>query len=430
MNCYKFFVRKFIRLKLPVKILFGIIAGIVLAFIFPKIKFIGLLGDIFVAVLKGIAPILVFVLVLNSIIQAKSKKDPRFKTVVFLYLFSTFAAALISVFVSFLFPQKLVLDLADVGPVSPLQNISDVVQNILLNIVSNPVKALSDGNYLGILFWSILTGLVLKRRVTKETKCLLGDFSNAILVIIKKIINYAPLGIMGLIYDEVCTNGIEIFTVYGKLVLLLAFAMLFVCFVANPFIVFCLLKKNPFPLILISLKESGLTAFFTRSSAANIPINMDLCEKMRLDRDMYSVSIPLGATINMSGAAITITIMTLAAVNTLGVSVDILSAVLLSLLAAFAACGASGVAGGSLLLVPMACSLFGISNDIAMQVVAIGFIIGVIQDSLETALNSSSDVVFTATAEFYQKKLNGKSLEFVYNDEDNTDIEDDSDNSL
>ena len=283
------------------------------------------------------------------------------------------------------------------------KQISVIIHNLLVNTISNPIRSLADANYLGILFWAIISGIALKNFSSDETKALLCDFSICISKVVTWIINLAPFGILGLVYTAVSTNGVEIFTVYGRLILLLAGCMFFAYFVATPAIVFFMINKNPYPLIFQCMKESGITAFFTRSSAANIPVNMALCEKLGLDKDMYSVSIPLGATINMNGAAITITIMTLAGVNTLGIEINIITALILAILATFAACGSSGVAGGSLLLIPMACSLFGISNDIAIQIVGVGFIIGVIQDSLETALNSSCDVVYTYTAEHYLK---------------------------
>ena len=396
----KFFIDLYENTNLVIKILIGIILGIILAFIVPNLAGINILGKLFVGALKAIAPILVFILVLSSITQANQKSDGRFKKVIFLYIISTFFAACTAVLTSFIFPQVLVFSNESTISQSAPANIGDIIYNLLISIIVNPITSLTEGNYLGILFWAIIAGISLKEIASNETKNILMDFSKGVSNVVKWIIDLAPFGIMGLVYAAICSNGLEIFTIYGKIILSLVGCMLFVGFVTNPLIVYCMIKRNPYPLVIQCLKESGITAFFTRSSAANIPINMSLCEKLGLDKNMYSVSIPLGATINMNGAAVTITIMTLAAVNTLGIPIDFVMALLLSTLATFAACGASGVAGGSLLLIPLACSLFGISNDIAMQVVGVGFIIGVIQDSMETALNSSSDVLFTATAEY------------------------------
>ena len=398
------------KTNLVAKIIIGIIIGTLLALCSVNLEWIGTLGDLFVGALKAIAPILVFILVISSLCQNAVKKDGRFRTVISLYLTSTFCAAITAVVMSFIFPINLALGDGNITSQNVPAGLGEVVHNLLINIVVNPISSLTEGNYLGILFWAIISGIALKNVASDNTKGILSDFSEGVSAIVKIIINFAPFGIMGLVYNAVSSNGIVIFTTYGKLVLLLACCMLFVYFIINSLIVFALTKQNPYPLIIKCLKESGLTAFFTRSSAANIPINMTLCEKLGLDRDMYSVSIPLGATINMNGAAVTISVMTLAAVHTLGIGINIPEALILCILATFAACGASGVAGGSLLLIPMACSLFGISNDIAIQVVGVGFIIGVIQDSFETALNSSADVVFTATAEYYKWKQEGKEL--------------------
>ncbi len=390
--------------NLVVRIIIGIILGITFALIVPNYEWICTLGDLFVGALKAIAPILVFVLVVSSLSQDGKKQDGKFGTVIFLYLISTLCASITAVSVSFLAPQKLILDADITTAYSVPAGIGDVIHNLLINIVVNPIASLTEGNYLGILFWAIIFGISAKTLASVETKKLFSDISECISAVVKWVINLAPLGIMGLVFEAVSTNGLDIFQVYGKLILMLAGCMFFVFFVINPIIVFAMLRINPYPLIFRCFKESGLTAFFTRSSAANIPINMALCEKLGLDKDMYSVSIPLGATINMNGAAVTISVMTLAAVHTLGIPVTLPTALCLSILSAFAACGASGIAGGSLLLIPMACSLFGIPNEIAIEVVGVGFIIGVIQDSLETALNSSADVVFTATADYYAKK--------------------------
>ena len=396
-------VKKYNEGNLVLKILTGIIIGTILALLFPAHNFISVLGEMFVGALKGIAPILVFILVISSLANASRGQGKKFRIIIFLYLISTFAAGLVAVCAGYLFPQNIVLDNSNNIIQDTPKQIGVIIHNLLVNTISNPIRSLADANYLGILFWAIISGIALKNFSSAETKALLCDFSTCISKVVTWIINLAPFGILGLVYTAVSTNGVEIFTVYGKLILLLAGCMFFTYFIATPAIVFFMINKNPYPLVFQCMKESGITAFFTRSSAANIPVNMALCEKLGLDKDMYSVSIPLGATINMNGAAITITIMTLAGVNTLGIEINIITALILAILATFAACGSSGVAGGSLLLIPMACSLFGISNDIAIQIVGVGFIIGVIQDSLETALNSSCDVVYTYTAEHYLK---------------------------
>lgn len=413
-------VEKYNKTNLVLRIFIGIIIGVTLALFIPKLEWISVLGDLFVGALKAIAPMLVLILVMSSLAQGVKSAGGKFRTVISLYMFSTFLAAITAVIASFLFPQTLTLntEVQEVGSVP--QGLGEILHNLLVKIVINPISSLSESNYLGILFWAIITGLALKDIVSDSTKSMLKDFSTSVSQIVAWIINLAPFGIMGLVYHSVSTNGIEIFQQYGKLILLLAVCMFIVALVTNPIIIAFLAKRNPYPLIFTCLKESGITAFFTRSSAANIPVNMKLCEKLNLDKDMYSVSIPLGATINMSGGAVTITIMALAAAHTLGIEVSFTTAVILSLLATFAACGASGIAGGSLLLIPSACSLFGVSNDVAIQVVGIGFIISVLQDSLETALNSSSDVVFTATAEYrklYKESLVAQKQEKKVNEE-------------
>ena len=399
-------VEKYNNTNLVTRIFIGILVGVSLAIIIPNQEWISVLGDLFVGALKAIAPMLVFILVMSSLAQGVKKSGGKFRTVIALYMLSTFFAAITAVVASFLFPQTLTLEARtqELGAVP--QSLCEIIHNLLVKIVINPISSLSESNYLGILFWAIVTGMALKDIVSDSTKDMLKDFSTSVSQVVAWIINLAPFGIMGLVFNSVSTNGIEIFSQYGKLILLLACCMTIVALITNPIIIGFLTRKNPYPLILTCLKESGITAFFTRSSAANIPVNMKLCEKLGLDKDMYSVSIPLGATINMSGGAVTITIMALAAAHTLGVETSFTMAVILSVLATFAACGASGIAGGSLLLIPSACSLFGISNDLAIQVVGIGFIISVLQDSLETMLNSSSDVVFTATAEYYQRRKN------------------------
>jgi serine/threonine transporter len=379
------------------QILVGLIAGIALAALAPEAaKTAGLLGSLFVGALKAVAPLLVLVLVTASITNHPKGRKTALGPILFLYLFGTFAAALIAVVVSFMFPSTLDLKAANVE-ITPPGGIAEVLKGLIMSIVSNPFRALIDANYIGILAWAIGLGLAL-RQAADTTKTLVTDVSLAVTKIVRVVIRFAPLGIFGLVAETLATSGFGALYDYAHLLVVLIGCMLLVALVFNPLIVFLKIRRNPYPLVFACLRESGVTAFFTRSSAANIPVNMNLCRKLGLDEDTYSVSIPLGATINMAGAAITITVLTLAAVTTLGIEVDILTALLLSVMAAVCACGASGVAGGSLLLIPMACSLFGIPNDIAMQVVAVGFIIGILQDSAETALNSSTDVLFTAAA--------------------------------
>ena len=403
-------VTKWQGISLIIRILIGLIIGVIIGVFAPKFTVVSLFGTIFVGALKGIAPVLVFVLVISSLANAGVGVGKKFRTVIVLYMLSTLLAACAAVAASFLFPVTLKLTdaVTDAAP----SGIGEVMKTLLTNIVSNPVAALMNANYIGILAWAMVLGLAFKRHATDPVKSALGQISDAVSQVVRWVINLAPFGIMGLVFDSVSTNGLGIFKDYGKLLLVLVGCMLFIALVIDPFIAAICLHRNPYPLVFRCFKESGLTAFFTRSSAANIPINMQLCEKLGLDKDMYSVSIPLGATINMDGAAITITVMTLAAAHTMGIAVDIPTAIVLSLLATVAACGASGVAGGSLLLIPMACSLFGISNDIAMQVVGVGFIIGVVQDSFETAINSSGDVLFAATAEFTEWRKQGKEIKF------------------
>ncbi|MCI5530744.1 MAG: serine/threonine transporter SstT [Blautia sp.] len=402
-------VDKYNDTSLILRILAGLILGIVIALFAPNATVIGEFGNLFVGALKAIAPVLVFVIVASALAQGSSKLDRRFGTVIWLYMLTTFLAAAISVITSRIFPQTLVLAEAAEAEVIP-QGLGEVMHTLLSNIVANPFSSLIQGNYIGILMWACLFGIAIKKIGTDSTKVFMSNTADAISQIVRWIINLAPFGIMGLVYTNVTSNGLAIFTQYGRLLTLLVGTMLIMALVVSPAIIFLYLRCNPYPLVFRCLKESGLTAFFTRSSAANIPVNMALCEKLGLDKDMYSVSIPLGATINMDGAAITITIMTLAAANTLGIQVSLPAAILLSVLSALGACGASGVAGGSLLLIPMACSLFGISNDVAMQVVGVGFIIGVVQDSVETALNSAGDVAFAATAEYYEWRKKGRQL--------------------
>ena len=403
-------VKKWNDISLILRILIGLIIGTILGIAVPQAAIVAVLGNLFVGALKAVAPLLVFILVMSSLARANNGIGKKFRTVIFLYMLSTLLAAVVAVLASFAFPVTIKLTEA-VNDAAP-SGIGEVMTTLLNNIVANPVKSLMEANYIGILSWAIVLGLALKKLASEHTKEALADLSEAVSQAVRWIINLAPFGIMGLVFSSVSTNGLGIFKDYGKLLLLLVGCMLAIALIIDPLIAGICLKRNPYPLVFRCFKESGLTAFFTRSSAANIPINMSLCERLGLDRDMYSVSIPLGATINMDGAAITITVMTLAAAHTLGISVDIPTAIVLSVLATVAACGASGVAGGSLLLIPMASSLVGISNDIAMQVVAVGFIIGVVQDSFETAINSSGDVLFAATAEFREWMKQGKEIKF------------------
>ncbi len=390
--------RAWTSVSLIKRILVGLILGAIIGAVGPAgIEAITLLGNLFVSALKGVAPILVFFLVLSALASAQGKTN--MKTIIILYLVSTFAAAIVSVVATTIFPVELTLTSAEGVSQSSPSNVWEVLTTLLMNAVSNPVEALVKANYIGILVWAVVLGLAM-RSASQSANDVFNDISTAVSTVVGWIIQLAPFGIFGLVYTSVSTNGLDIFVEYGQIILLLVACMFFIALVVNPLIVFVVTRKNPFPLIFRCLKDSGLFAFFTRSSAANIPVNMELCEKLGLNKDSYSVSIPLGATINMAGAAVTITVMAMCAAYTLGISIDAPTAVILSVLASVSACGASGVAGGSLLLIPLACSLFGIPNDIAIQVVAIGFIIGVIQDSCETALNSSSDVLFTATAEY------------------------------
>jgi len=379
------------------RISLGILCGALLAVLFPQASAIGLLGEIFVGGLKAIAPLLVFALVANALSQQKKGEKSNMKKVILLYLLGTFAAALVSVLVSFVFPLE--IDLADAKQsLSPPDGIGQVLSNLLLKLVDNPLNALISANYIGVLSWAVVFGIAM-REASHHSKDLLRTSAEVTSKIVEWIINLAPFGILGLVYTTISGKGFQALQSYGLLLLVLIATMLIVALIINPLIVFIMLRKNPYPLVWRCLRVSGVTAFFTRSSAANIPVNMKLCRDLNLNPETYSVSIPLGATINMAGAAITINTLTLAAVHTLGIQVDFATAFVLSIVAAVSACGASGVAGGSLLLIPVACSLFGISNDLAMQVVSVGFVIGVIQDSCETALNSSTDVLFTAVAE-------------------------------
>ena len=400
-------IKKIARIPLVLRILIGLVIGIILGLTLPNVEFIGILGKLFISALKAIAPVLVFALITSSLCDAGKGISSRFRTVILLYLVSTLIAALISVCGSFLFPITVPLDIVAEDAVAP-HSLTDVFTNLLTSMVQNPISSLVNANYLGILTWSILLGLAL-RKIDYPTKSVMKDLSTGISTIVGWIIQCAPFGIMGIVFTTVSTNGLGIFVSYGKLIILLVACMLVQALLVNPLMVAILLKRNPYPLVFKCLRNSAITAFFTRSSAANIPVNMKLCEELGLDKNYYSVSIPLGATINMDGAAITIAIMSLAAANSMGIQVSFPVALLLCIVSTFAACGASGVAGGSLLLIPMACSLLTVPQDVAMQMVSIGFIIGVVQDSLETALNSSSDVLLTATAEFREQLKNNKS---------------------
>ena len=403
-------IRKWNEISLVKRIILGLIVGAILGAVVPALSVIAILGDLFVGALKALAPMLVFFIVMNALAHLKKGGKTNMSTVVVLYLIGTFVAALTAVVASFAFPSTLLLD-ASAGDMAAPGGIGEVLKNLLMNAVSNPISSLSSANYIGILTWAVIFGLAL-RESSENTKGVLANLSDALSVAIRWVINCAPFGILGLVFNTVSTTGFAAFGSYVHIIAVLVGCMFFIALVVNPIIVWFCIRKNPYPLVFKCLKVSGIMAFFTRSSAANIPVNMSLCEDLGLDKEKYSVSIPLGATINMAGAAITISVLTLAAAHTLGVSVDFATAFLLSLISTLAACGASGVAGGSLLLIPMACSMFGIPNDIAMQVVGVGFIIGVIQDSCETALNSSSDVLFTATAEFRSRRLAGKEVKW------------------
>ena len=382
---------KWNSISLILRIVCGLVIGVILGLVVPQATGIAILGDVFVGALKAIAPLLVFFLLISALCHAGKSHGGIIKTVIIMYMFSTFLAALVAVIASRLFPVTLTLADAATDMAAP-DGIVEVLKTLLMNMVANPVSSLLNANYIGVLTWGVIIGVGM-RAANDTTKKVLDDISNGLSQVVSWIISMAPFGILGLVFSSISSNGLE-------------------NFVTNPIIVFWCIRKNPYPLIFKCLKKSAITAFFTRSSAANIPVNMKACEEWGMDKDTYSVTIPLGATINMDGAAITITVMTLAAANTLGIHVDFLSGIVLSILATLAACGASGVAGGSLLLIPMACSLFGISNDIAMQIVGVGFIIGVIQDSVETALNSSSDLLLSASAEFRQWRLEGKEIKY------------------
>ena len=397
--------------NLMLRVFIGIVVGSVLALLVPGVSVISLLGDLFVGALKAMAPVLVAMLVVSSVATARAGLGRRFRTVVTLYMLTTLMAAVVAVLASSIFPINIALANVQGVSASAPGALGDVFRNIVGNVMSNPITAIANANYLSILFWAIVIGLALKMVASEQTITNLRQWAEAVSKVVTWIIQCAPFGILGLVYTTVSQGGLEILTSYGKLLLLLIGCMLFVSLVLNPIIVGCMLRCNPYPLVWLCLKESAVSAFFTRSSAANIPVNMALCKRMGIDEDFYSVSIPLGSVINMDGAAITITVMTLATCYTLGIETSFASALLLSIIATLGACGTSGVAGGSLLLIPMACSLFGISNDIAMQVVAVGFIIGVVQDSVETALNSSGDAMFTIASEMRERLKRGEKIQ-------------------
>lgn len=403
-------VRGYSKTNLILRIVIAMVIGAALGFLVPGADWLKIPGQMFVSALKAVAPVLVFVLVISSLANGNKGFDKRFGFVIAEYLISTFIAALVAILFCYLFPvtMRLAESAGDTG--TPPSGVGEVLESLLLSIFSNPVTALAAGMYVSILFWAIVIGILMNRMASDGTKQVFTDLSGILSRIISGIISLAPFGILSLVFGSVSTGGLSAYADYGKLILLLVGTMVTVALVVNPLIVFLILRRNPYPLILRCIRESGLTAFFTRSSAANIPVNMRLCERLGLEKDVYSISIPLGSTINMDGAAVVITIMTLTAVRTLGIAVDFPSAVVLSLISTIAACGTSGVAGGSLLLIPMACSLFGIPMDVAMKVVSVGFIISVVQDSMETALNSSGDVIFTATAEYREWQKKGKSL--------------------
>ena len=385
------------------QIIVAIILGTLLAVVLPETaKSFSILGSLFVSALKAVAPILVLLLVASSIANQKVNSDANLKPIIGLYLIGTLSAAFVAVALSFLFPTHLTLDLAG-ATANPPQGLAEVLSTLAFKVGDNPINAVATGNFIGVLAWGLGIGFALKR-ANDSTKLVVHDIADAVSSIVKLVIRFAPVGIFGLVANTIATTGFAALGEFSHLVFVLISAMLIIALIVNPLIVFLVTKKNPYPLVFTCLRGSGITAFFTRSSAANIPVNMELCKKLDLHEDTYSVSIPLGATINMAGAAITITVLTLAAANTLQIDIDFGSAILLSIIASISACGASGVAGGSLLLIPLACSLFGINTDVAMQVVAIGFIIGVIQDSAETALNSSTDVVFSAAASHHITK--------------------------
>ena len=402
-------LRKWSEISLVKRIIAGLIAGVILGLVLPETVPLGILGDVFVGALRALAPLLVFFIVMYSLSNHQKGQSSNMGRILILYAVSTVLAALTAVAASFIFPMEITLGETAEGTAP--QGIGEVLESLVVNAVSNPIGAITEANYISVLVWAVIFGMAL-RAASDNTKDVLSNISDMLSTAIRWVINCAPFGIMGLVFTTVSTVGIQALASYGKIILVLVGCMAFVAFVTNPIIVFLNIRQNPYPLVFKCIKDSGIMAFFTRSSAANIPVNMALCERLGLDEEKYSISIPLGATINMAGAAVTITVLSMATANTVGVSIDIPTAILLSLVASISAAGTSGVAGGSLLLVPLACSLLGISSDISMQVVAVGFIIGVIQDSCETAVNSSSDVLFTAAAEFNKWKKEGKKIEW------------------
>ena len=401
-------IKKWNTISLIKRIICGLIIGLILGLVVPQASVISILGTMFVGALKGIAPLLVFFLVMSALCHMKAGQKTNLKFIIILYMVGNLVSAFVAVIACRLFPVTLTFtDSASSTDITPPSGIAEVLTNLLNNLVKNPVDSIVNANYIGILFWAVIFGIALKH-ANQGTKDALENISDATATAVQWIINCAPFGIMGLIFTTISEQGLDALLSYGKLILVLVGSMAVVIFIINPIIVFIFTKQNPFPLVFTCLKESFITAFFTRSSAANIPVNMELCKKLGLDEDTYSISIPLGATINMAGAAITISVMALSTAHTLDIHVDFLTSIILCVLAALSAAGASGVAGGSLLLIPMACSLFGVPNDVAMQAVGVGFIIGVIQDSCETGLNSSSDVLYTAIADIREKRLRGQ----------------------
>ena len=405
MNPLVTFVKK---VPLIEQIAIGLVIGIMLAVFVPSaVPFVSIFGDLFVSALKGVAPVLVFILVMNAMTQRKSDGDTNMKPIVTLYVLGTFAASLVGVTLSFLFPVTLQLSIEN-SEINPPSGIAQVLHTLIMNVVDNPVNALLRANYIGILAWAVIIGLAMHSVAKEETKKVFDDLSKGITIVVSWVIRFAPLGIMGLVTQSISASGLSALLSYLKLLGVLIASYALVALVMNPIIVFAKIHRNSYPLVFATIRESGIYAFFTRSSAANIPVNLSLCKRLGLNPDTYTISIPLGATINMAGASITISVLALAAANTLGIQVDLLTALLLCLISTVGACGASGVAGGSLLLIPVACASFGISNDLAMQVVGVGFIISVLEDACETALNSSSDVLFTATAEFAERAKRGE----------------------
>lgn len=405
MNPLVTFVKK---VPLIEQIAIGLVIGIMLAVFVPSaVPFVSIFGDLFVSALKGVAPVLVFILVMNAMTQRKSDGDTNMKPIVTLYVLGTFAASLVGVTLSFLFPVTLQLSIGN-SEINPPSGIAQVLHTLIMNVVDNPVNALLRANYIGILAWAVIIGLAMHSVAKEETKKVFDDLSKGITIVVSWVIRFAPLGIMGLVTQSISASGLSALLSYLKLLGVLIASYALVALVMNPIIVFAKIHRNPYPLVFATIRESGIYAFFTRSSAANIPVNLSLCKRLGLNPDTYTISIPLGATINMAGASITISVLALAAANTLGIQVDLLTALLLCLISTVGACRASGVAGGSLLLIPVACASFGISNDLAMQVVGVGFIISVLEDACETALNSSSDVLFTATAEFAERAKRGE----------------------